>query len=64
MRSSANWRKALLLVALLAGGGADFDTLIDAFELEFALLIDASGDTRLTAGMRQRLHWTATGNSQ
>lgn len=50
--------------ALLVGGGADFDALVDAFELEFALLIDASGDTRLTPGMRQRLHWTATGNSQ
>lgn len=50
--------------ALLVGGGADFDALVDAFELEFALLIDAGGDTRLTPGMRQRLHWTTTDNSQ
>ena len=43
--------------ALLVGGAAEFDTLVAALQLEFALLIDASGDTRLTPAMEQRLHW-------
>lgn len=43
--------------ALLVGGAIEFDALVTAFGLDFALLIDVSGDTRLTPAMRERLHW-------
>lgn len=50
--------------ALLVGGSGAFDELVAALGLEFALLIDASGDVRLTSGLRERLHWKAPGMSQ
>ena len=43
--------------ALMVGGSAEFEQLTDALELEFALLIDASGDLRLTPAMDLRLNW-------
>jgi len=43
--------------ALMVGGAAAFDELVNLLELRYALLIDVSGDTRLTPGMRERLHW-------
>ena len=43
--------------ALMVGGPEEFDQLVSSLELRYALLIDASGDTRLTPGMRERLHW-------
>ncbi len=46
--------------ALMVGGPAEFDELVNLLELRHALLIDAGGDTRLTPGMRERLHWIDT----
>jgi thiamine biosynthesis lipoprotein len=43
--------------ALMVGGAEEFDALTDAMDIEFALLIDASGDLRLTRSMDERLHW-------
>jgi hypothetical protein len=43
--------------ALMVGGSAEFERLTKALELEFALLIDASGDLRLTPSMDLRLNW-------
>jgi thiamine biosynthesis lipoprotein len=43
--------------ALMVGGSAEFEQLTDALELEFAVLIDASGDLRLTPAMDLRLNW-------
>ena len=43
--------------ALMVGGSAEFEQLTDALELEFALLIDTSGDLRLTPAMDLRLNW-------
>ena len=43
--------------ALMVGGADHFDELVDAMEIEYALLIDTSGDTRLTPAMAERLHW-------
>jgi thiamine biosynthesis lipoprotein len=43
--------------ALMVGGSAEFDAQTLALGLEFALLIDASGDLRLTPAMRERLDW-------
>jgi thiamine biosynthesis lipoprotein len=43
--------------ALMVGGADEFDDLVEALQLEYALLIDAGGDTRLTPGMRERLKW-------
>lgn len=43
--------------ALMVGGPAEFDQLASALEVEFALLIDASGDLRLTPAMDLRLKW-------
>jgi thiamine biosynthesis lipoprotein len=43
--------------ALMVGGAAEFDALTEALEIDFALLIDASGDLRLTRSMDERLHW-------
>lgn len=50
--------------ALLVAGIDDFATLAEALGLEFALIIDASGDTGLTPGMRERLHWMDAGSDQ
>jgi thiamine biosynthesis lipoprotein len=44
--------------ALIVGGTAAFDELVAAFGLEFAMLVDAKGDVRLTSGMARRVHWT------
>ena len=46
--------------ALMVGGPAEFDELVNLLKLRYALLIDAGGDTRLTPGMRERLHWIDT----
>jgi len=43
--------------ALMVGGAGEFDNLVEALQLEYALLIEAGGDTRLTPGMRERLQW-------
>ncbi len=43
--------------ALMVGGAKEFDALTKAMDIEFALLIDASGDLRLTRSMDERLHW-------
>lgn len=43
--------------ALMVGGPAAFEQLTSALGLEFALLIDASGDLRLTPAMDLRLKW-------
>ncbi len=43
--------------ALLVGGPEEFDELVVALGLEFALLIDQSGDLSLTEAMDLRLNW-------
>lgn len=43
--------------ALIVGGADEFDALTRAFGIDVALLIDSSGDVRLTQSMRERLHW-------
>ena len=43
--------------ALMVGGSAEFETLTEALGLNYALLLDASGDLRLTPAMRERLDW-------
>ena len=43
--------------ALMVGGAEEFDALTEALDIDFALLIDASGDLRLTRSMGERLHW-------
>jgi thiamine biosynthesis lipoprotein len=43
--------------ALMVGGPAEFDRLASALQLEFALLIDSSGDLYLTPAMDLRLKW-------
>ena len=43
--------------ALMVGGADKFDELVAALGLRFALLIDTSGDTRLTPAMDERLKW-------
>lgn len=43
--------------ALMVGGMAEFEQLTDALELKYALLIDASGDLRLTTALELRLNW-------
>jgi thiamine biosynthesis lipoprotein len=43
--------------ALMVGGSEEFERLTKALEVEFALLIDASGDLRLTPSMDLRLNW-------
>ncbi len=43
--------------ALMVGGAAEFEELTNALGLKFALLIDASGDLRLTPAMELRLNW-------
>ena len=50
--------------ALMVGGADNFDELVGAMELEYALLIDASGDTRLTPAMAERLHWIEPADEQ
>lgn len=50
--------------ALLVGGVQDFTLVTNALGLDLAMLVDASGDTRLTPGMRERLDWKAAGNDQ
>lgn len=49
--------------ALLVGGPAAFDELVQAFGLDYAFLVDAKGDTRLTSGMVERLHWVGPGTA-
>ena len=43
--------------ALMVGGPEEFDELVEALGLEFALLIDQSGDLSLTEAMDLRLNW-------
>ena len=43
--------------ALMVGGAEEFNALTQALHIDFALLIDASGDLRLTRSMDERLHW-------
>ncbi len=41
--------------AMMVGGADEFDVLCRAFNIEYALLIDASGEVHLTGGMRERI---------
>ncbi len=41
--------------AMMVGGADEFDDLCKAFDIEYALLIDASGEVHLTDGMRGRI---------
>ena len=50
--------------ALLVGGVDEFDLLVDSLQLSYALLIDVSGDTRLTPAMAERLHWIESADEQ
>lgn len=43
--------------ALMVGGAAEFEQLTEALGIEYALLIDASGDLSLTTAMDYRLNW-------
>jgi len=43
--------------ALMVGGSAEFDALTQSLNLDYALLIDSSGDLRLTPAMAKRLDW-------
>ena len=43
--------------ALMVGGMQEFDALTRSLGLKYALLIDASGDVRLTSAMSDRLSW-------
>ena len=43
--------------ALMVGGAAEFEQLCKSLGLEYALLIDASGDLSLTPAMDYRLNW-------
>jgi thiamine biosynthesis lipoprotein len=43
--------------ALMVGGAEEFDQLTEALGLDFALLIDASGELSLTEAMDLRLNW-------
>lgn len=43
--------------ALMVGGAEEFEQLSAALGLEYALLIDASGELSLTPAMDYRLHW-------
>lgn len=45
--------------ALLVAGPEEFDATCRALGVEYALLIDARGDVRLTEGMRGRVHFKA-----
>ncbi len=47
--------------ALLVGGPDAFEELVAAFGLDYALLVDAKGDTRLTSAMAERVHWPDAG---
>ena len=50
--------------ALLVGGPDAFDELVAAFGLDYALLVDAKGDTRLTPAMADRLNWIEAGRDR
>ncbi len=50
--------------ALLVGGPDAFDELVAAFDLDYAVLVDAKGDTRLTSAMAERLHWIEAGRER
>ena len=43
--------------ALMVGGPAEFEQLTQALGLQYALLIDASGELSLTEAMDKRLNW-------
>lgn len=43
--------------ALLVGGAGEFENLCDALGIHQALLVDTSGDLRLTPAMQGRVHW-------
>ena len=43
--------------ALVVGGSQEFEALTQSLGLKFALLIDTSGDLRLTPAMGERLDW-------
>ena len=40
---------------MMVGGADEFDVLCRAFDIEYALLIDASGEVHLSRGMRERI---------
>jgi len=44
--------------ALIVGGMDGFDEICAALDLEFAMIIDSSGDMRLTSGMQKRVNWS------
>lgn len=43
--------------ALVVGGLAEFDEICKALDVDLAMIIDASGDMRLTQGLRKRVNW-------
>ena len=44
--------------ALVVGGAGEFDEICRRLDITVALLIDASGDMRLTPAMQKRVKWT------
>ncbi|MDH4108555.1 MAG: FAD:protein FMN transferase [Gammaproteobacteria bacterium] len=44
--------------ALVVAGAADFDQTCEQLGIKFALLIDSSGELRLTSGLARRVNWT------
>jgi thiamine biosynthesis lipoprotein len=44
--------------ALVGAGASDFDQTCESLGIKFALLIDSSGELRLTAGLAKRVNWT------
>ena len=49
--------------ALVVGGADEFDEICRKLGVSVALLIDASGDMRLTPAMQKRVKWTTTSTS-
>ncbi|MEE8425858.1 MAG: FAD:protein FMN transferase [Woeseiaceae bacterium] len=48
--------------AMMVGGADEFEALCKALDIDYAVLIDASGDMHLTSGMRGRLHSVRDGH--
>jgi thiamine biosynthesis lipoprotein len=48
--------------ALVVGGIDEFDMLCELLDLRFAMVIDASGDMRLTPALHKRVNWAVSGD--
>jgi hypothetical protein len=72
MRLRHNWLRLSVAITVVLGAcepadrdyyheiysfGTYVDDLVRALRLDYALLIDAGGDIRLTPGVRERLKW-------